>query len=491
MALDIAYRAVLADLLVGLDVESSPVEVTGLALDSRQVNAGDLFVALDGGRYDGRDFVVEAFARGAVAVLVHADLHGDDDVAGPVITVPNLNAELGFIAARFYRHPSQDIKIFGVTGTNGKTTTVHCLSQLLQAQGERCGVIGTLGMSLEQSHCGTANTTPDAVMLQRQLAQWRDQGVSNVAMEVSSHALDQGRVNGIMFYAAIFTNLSHDHLDYHGSMDDYRQAKQRLFQFAGLTRAVINADDSAANAMRDVVADAVDVIEYSAQGRQVAVSAQNTHYELGGCTAAVSTPWGKGRLSCPLPGEFNMANVLACLAALGQRQSLASLLQQVTALRGVAGRMEPFGGDGQPRVIVDYAHTPDALARVLAVLRPHVSGQLICVFGCGGDRDRNKRPLMGAAASACADRLVITSDNPRSEDPQAIIDDVIVGCSGPWQREPDRARAIAGAIAQAAPSDCVVVAGKGHEDYQIIGSQRTDFSDAEQVVKALSERVSA
>lgn len=484
------YRLNLGDLLPACPAEHADISVSDLALDSRDVQTGAVFFAINGVVADGRDYARQAVERGAVAVISHAPIESLDV---PVLVVPDVSAKLGEIAARFFNDPSSVLTVIGVTGTNGKTTCTQSLGQILTACGERCGVIGTLGMQGEQQQHDTANTTPDAISLQRQFAVWRDAGITHVVMEVSSHALTQERVNGVRFDTVVFTNISHDHLDYHGSMSAYQQAKARLFAMPGIARAVINADDKAATVMANAVTAGVETVFYSLHSSSRAgVRATNISETLTGSSALMISPWGERELLCPLPGAFNVENMLACIAALGGKYSLEDILTAIAGISGVAGRMQRVGGAvDEPEVIVDYAHTPDALARVLQTLRPHVRGRLLCVFGCGGNRDRHKRPLMGAEASRVADKLFVTSDNPRDEDPNTIIDDIISGCQGQWERIVDRGAAIASAIAEATSNDCVLIAGKGHEDYQIIGGETRYFSDVEQAQKALIERASA
>jgi UDP-N-acetylmuramoyl-L-alanyl-D-glutamate--2,6-diaminopimelate ligase len=376
-----------------------------------------------------------------------------------------------------------------VTGTNGKTTTSRLVAQLVRSLGKSCGVIGTLGATLDDTVAASANTTPDPVSLQQQLAQWRDQGVHAVSMEVSSHALVQGRVGGVEFETAIYTNLSHDHLDYHGSMDAYARAKLQLFASEGLGNAVVNLDDDYAPQVLAAVAGGVTVLTYSSAGAAADVRVQNPRFHPGGVDAELHTPWGHRRFSSPLPGEFNLANVAAAVTAVVLAgEDLQGVLQAVAQLRPVPGRMQVIPNSLGLQVIVDYAHTPHALEQVLASLKAHVDGDLVTVFGCGGDRDRAKRQVMGRVASLLSDRVIVTSDNPRSEDPAAILADIATGCSGNFSLVVDRAEAIAAAIGEARPGDCVVIAGKGHEDYQIIEGERRYFSDARQASNALAQR---
>lgn len=479
----------LPELLDGLIPGVPDVRVFDLQLDSRRIAPGQLFVALPGQHHDGRDFIRQAVAGGAAAVIAEPPLPADLETGSvPVVSIEGLARHLGGLAARFFGDPAKALAVLGVTGTNGKTTCTRLVAQLLRCCGQRCGVIGTLGATLGDDIAAALNTTPDAIALQRQLADWREAGVDSVAMEVSSHALDQGRVDGLPFRVALFTNLSRDHLDYHGSMAAYGQSKMKLFLSPQLGDAVINLDDAFSATLLANLPAAVRPWTYSATGRAEAdIRVLRADFHSGGVRADVLTPWGEGSFDSPLPGDFNLANVTAAIAAavcLGA--PLASVLAAVSALQPVPGRMELVANTRQLQVVIDYAHTPDALAQVLAALRPHVEGELHVVFGCGGDRDPGKRPLMGEVACRLADRVLLTSDNPRGEDPEAILDAIEAGCERPVVREPDRARAIHRALAGARPGDCVVIAGKGHEDYQILGDRRVPFSDRACARDALS-----
>jgi UDP-N-acetylmuramoyl-L-alanyl-D-glutamate--2,6-diaminopimelate ligase len=311
--------------------------------------------------------------------------------------------------------------------------------------------------------------------------------VAAAVLEVSSHSLVQGRVGGITFDTAVFTNLTHDHLDYHGDMDSYAAAKARLFAVEGLKHAVVNGDDDYAAVMRAAVAPGVEVIEYGIESSSAAVRASDISYHHGGLEAQLHTPWGDGLVHSPMAGDFNLANLLAAIsAACLNGMGLELALEVIPELKGVEGRMQYVANERDLQLVVDYAHTPDALAQALRALRAHTEGQLHCVFGCGGDRDRDKRPVMGRAADELADRVIVTSDNPRHEPPMAIIDEILTGISGAHEVEPDRARAIALAVATAAPGDCILVAGKGHETYQQVGAERLDFSDVVELRRALT-----
>jgi len=474
------------------------IEVHGLTLDSRKVKPGTLFCALAGGRARGHDYVQDAVARGAVAILAES---GEEADSGPVsigvprIAVPHLREKLGIIAARFYAEPSQQMRVIGITGTNGKTSVSRYLAQALAVDGPS-GVIGTLGNGVLGAETAATHTTPDAITVQALLAQQWQQGVQSVAMEVSSHGLDQARVNGVRFDIAVFTNLSRDHLDYHGGMDHYADSKARLFTWPGLKHAVLNLDDPCGARLLERLADATQAVVYGLEPHPVADGVQwlwadDITSSLQGVEVVVQSSWGRGRFHSELLGRFNVSNALAVLATLlVMGLDFDTALTRLSLLRPVAGRMERFGGGDLPLVVVDYAHTPDALEQVLVALRGHCRGRLWCIFGCGGDRDEGKRPLMGAIAQQLADRVVISNDNPRSEPPAAIAEAILAGMNDPEAArvQLDRAAAIDGAIAEADAGDLVLVAGKGHEDYQVIGEQRLHFDDREQVQISLARR---
>jgi UDP-N-acetylmuramoyl-L-alanyl-D-glutamate--2,6-diaminopimelate ligase len=462
-------------------------QVTGVSAESRAVEPGFLFLALRGQRHHGLEFADEAARRGAGAILFDTPAPPIPPVGAalPCLPVPGLRDAVGTIADRFYGAPSEALRVIGVTGTDGKTSCSHFLAQALDEPGRRAGLIGTLGAGLLDGVQPLTHTTPDAVSVHRLLAELRAKGAESVAMEVSSHALDQGRVDGVKFRAALLTNVTRDHLDYHGSEAAYRAAKGRLFRCAGLTTAVLNAADPlGAELLRTGVA-ARQVIAYGlapdVAGDHAHVYASQLHLGPAGMTLLIDGSWGRARLHVGLLGRFNAANLLAVLAVLlALDVPLDIALGRLARLRPVPGRMERYGGrDGTPLVVVDFAHTPAALTAALTALRAHCAGALWCVFGCGGDRDPGKRPLMGAAAAHLADRVIVTDDNPRTEDPNGIVADILAGV------EPDaaltvirdRESAIAEAIARAQADDVVLIAGKGHEEYQLVGDRRVAFSD--------------
>lgn len=462
------------------------VSVAALTTDSRLAGPQRAFAAYPGTARDGRDFIPEAIASGTPAVLWEED-HFLWDPAWqlPNLAVAGLKQRLGEIAACVYGDPSSRLRMVGVTGTNGKTSVTHWIAQALNLVGTPSVVIGTLGNGFVGDLDPATNTTPDAVQLQEMLARYVREEAQACAMEVSSHGLHQGRVNGCRFDVAVLTNLSRDHLDYHGSMEAYAAAKAGLFSWPDLRHAVLNFDDDFGRSLIGKTGDA-KVVGYGFEAGEVVAETVSELRE--GLVLSLNTAWGRAELKSSLLGRFNAYNLLAALAVL--LLSDVPLEQACAALgqaRPPAGRMQTLGGDKKPLVVVDYAHTPDALEKVLATLRP-IAGEnrVICVFGCGGNRDKGKRPLMGRAASQGADLIYVTSDNPRNEDPLAIIADILHGVkTDTAQMQPDRAQAIFEAVAVAAPGDIVLVAGKGHEDYQEIQGQKLPFSDREAVQKAL------
>lgn len=495
-------RMDLVDLLAGAGVDVDPamtarnVVLGGVCDDSRAVRAGDLYLALRGARQDGRAYIAQAIERGAVAVLAEADddVAVDSVVAGvPVIAVRGLRARVGGIAACFFGEPSRAMSVLAVTGTNGKTTTSWLLAAALERLGEKAAVLGTLGVGAISTRAPLRNTTPGAVELQSLFAGLRDAGYSSVAMEASSIGIEQQRLAGTRVRVALFTNLSHDHLDYHGDMAAYAAAKAALFSWPGLEGAVLNGDDPyALQWLADGRVQAARVLTYGSAGRghdiellDIAVAAQGMTLALRVEGVAVSIP-------VRLVGRFNAGNLMAVIGALRVLgHGLDRIAGVLAELDPPAGRMESFGGGGEPLCVVDYAHSPDALEKVLSVLRERTPGALWCVFGCGGNRDTAKRPAMGEIASRIADRVVVTSDNPRDEQPARIIDDIVAGITAREKMvvEADRAAAIRHAVHAARAGDTVLVAGKGHEDYQEIAGVRHAFSDSGQVRQALATRV--
>ena len=469
-------------------VDTLGVPVRQLVTDSRRVQPGDAFVAMPGGRVDARTLIPQAIAAGAAAVIWEAEGF-QWDPAWTVASLPvrHLRRRLGLIASHVYGDPSHKMWVAGVTGTNGKTSCSHWIAQSLTRLGRATGVIGTLGTGFPGQLTPATHTTPDAVAVQAHLAGLLRQGAKGVVMEVSSHGLEQGRVNGVAFVAALFTNLSRDHLDYHGSMERYGAAKARLFRWPELRHAVINLDDGFGRRLAaSLDRSRVDVLGYGLGKGEI--SGHRLDLSKHGLTLEIATPWGSAAIRSRLLGGFNAANLLGVLGMLlVAGVSLEDASGVLERIEPVPGRLQLVRRTGRPLVVVDYAHTPDALEKVLETLRGVLGeqGRLVCVFGCGGDRDPGKRPLMGEAATRLADRAIITSDNPRSEDPRAIIEQIIAQAHPRYHVEPDRVTAIHAAILEAQPEDVVLIAGKGHETYQEVAGRRLPFSDVEVAIAAL------
>ncbi|MGY3029346.1 UDP-N-acetylmuramoyl-L-alanyl-D-glutamate--2,6-diaminopimelate ligase [Thermostichus sp. MS-CIW-34] len=477
------------------------VQVWGLCADSRQVQPGDLFLGMPGSRVDGGSFVAQALAAGAVAALISQEAW--ESVSGeagwgsqPVLVLPraSLNRAVAQVAAAFYGFPARQLTLVGVTGTNGKTTTTHLIEHLVQAAGRSTALLGTL-YNRWPGHSEVApHTTLFPPELQRSLRQAHQVGAEVAVMEVSSHALAQDRVWGCSFAAAVWTNLTQDHLDFHGSMENYWQAKATLFRQEYLQgRAVINADDAGGRRLLQAIQPSLDPWAYSLQPLQGIPGLWPGQVQLRptGLSATLHTPAGTFAVEAPLVGSFNLANLLAAVGVALHLGIPVEIIQSALPhFPGVPGRMERVTLPGQDiAVVVDYAHTPDGLENLLKALRSQVQGQLICVFGCGGDRDRGKRPQMGRIAATWADQVIVTSDNPRTEDPQQILRDILAGIPGsPRAVEVDRRQAIRLAILAAQPGDTVVIAGKGHEDYQILGTEKIHFDDREEARAALALR---
>lgn len=457
-----------------------------ITADSRRVRPGSLFLAYPGEHADGRSYIAQAIAQGAAAVLwEQEEFDWKPEWQLPNFPLTGLRREAGSIADNFYGQPSRQLWMVGVTGTNGKTSCSHWLAQALIALGRKTAVVGTLGNGFPSALSGAINTTPDPILLHGMLADYLKQDVKAVAMEVSSHGLDQGRVNGVHFDVAVFTNLTRDHLDYHGDMASYAAAKRKLFDWPDLSSAVLNIDDAfgreIASAQHN---DGRQVLTYGLDDGDVRGSA--LQFTEDGLSMHVATPYGSAEVKAALLGRFNAYNLLAVLATLlVSNVSLQQAVSAIANIHAVSGRMQQLGGAKQPLVVIDYAHTPDALEKVLLALREQCKGRLYCVFGCGGNRDAGKRPLMGEATSRLADTVIVTSDNPRDENPADIISAIVAGMCGDYRIEPDRAGAIALAVNMAKPGDIVLVAGKGHEDYQEIAGVRHPFSDQQVVGLAL------
>jgi UDP-N-acetylmuramoyl-L-alanyl-D-glutamate--2,6-diaminopimelate ligase len=471
-------------------IGSADMEIKSIELDSRRVGGEGLFVCLEGLARNGHDFAAAAVNQGAVALVVRHPVDGVGNAAQVVVDDPR--EAMARLAAAFHGHPARSLRLVGVTGTNGKTTVTHLVEGVAEAEGEKAEVLGTLGSLAGGVYRPTGFTTPEAPALQRLLAEAVERGTRWVAMEVSSHALAQKRVFATDFAAAVFTNLTRDHLDYHGDMDAYLAAKARLFTREGRgsereTVAVVNLEDPAGRRLA-ALADG-RVVGYGLKGgvayraRRVRSGPRGTRYEL-------VSPRGTAPVALPLLGRFNVLNALAAQAATMELgASLEAAAAGVGRVSRVRGRMEPVGGDQPFLVLIDYAHTPDALERALRAVGALARGRVIVVFGCGGDRDRGKRPEMGRVASSGADRVVITSDNPRSEDPAAIAAGIMWGVEPGTDvaTELDRAEAIRLALAAARPGDAVLVAGKGHETVQIVGTEERPFDDREVAARILTE----
>jgi UDP-N-acetylmuramoyl-L-alanyl-D-glutamate--2,6-diaminopimelate ligase len=475
--------------------------------DSRQVRAGDLFVAIPGTKQDGRKFIDEALARGAAAILTEAAGASVDELAGKatLILVPSARQALGIVAANRFAAASA-LTLTAVTGTNGKTTTTYLVEAILAAAGRKTGVIGTVGYRFGGRHKEARLTTPGALELHANLAEMRQAGASDVVMEASSIALEQGRLAGCRFRVAALTNITQDHLDYHGTMASYFAAKRILFQelmVAAQGVGVFFVDDAQGVAMKNEATCPVLTLTRQSSGADVAVLERRLGAD--GIRVRLGTPSGTLDIASPLVGEFNLDNILTAVGiALGHGIAASAITTGLSRLRGVPGRLETVANEAGVLCVVDYAHTPDALERALDVLRPLSQGRLICVFGCGGDRDRGKRPLMGEAAALRADIALVTSDNPRTEKPEAIIEMILEGVrrAGKPERsaaelaqgqigfhvEPDRGVAISRAVALARVGDVVLLAGKGHEDYQIIGNEKSHFDDREIAAAAFAAR---
>ncbi len=475
-------------LLAEIDIDddrASGVDVAGLTLDSRQVVDGTLFVAIQGSVGHGMDYIDAAIASGASAVI-YDGWDGPLPSIIPVLHIPGLRRQIGCIAHAFYGNPCSGMSVVGVTGTNGKTTTVHFIAQLADQLGLKAARIGTLGVSVgAEKIIESGRTTPDAIALASIFAELRDKGVNFVAMEVSSHALDQGRVDGIPFIVGVMTNLTRDHLDYHQTMEAYGEAKTRLFRDFDLQAAVFNVDDAFCRTLSEHTLSAtmitygygaahvdIQAIQPVAHGSKIRVSINGVSYEL----------------QASLLGAFNASNMMAAIAAITRLfpEDIEQVLAVIPKLQAAPGRMEWFSAPNRATVVIDYAHTPDALENALKTCQTHCEGEVWSVFGCGGDRDVGKRPLMGRVASEWSDYVVLTSDNPRSESPQRIIDEIRSGMTkAPVLEELDRAQAIRFVVENAATEDWVLLAGKGHENTQTIGQTTAIYSDRAEVARLL------
>lgn len=477
----------LQTLLEGWQDKVPDIVLEGITLDSRQVRPGMAFLAVAGGTTHGLEFAARAEAAGAL-VVIHDGQVSVPSLGIPCVEVPGLGQLLSSLASRFFHAPSEHLAVTGITGTNGKTSTAHFLAQAWHRAGRPAGMIGTLGSGLFGDLAPATLTTPDPISLQRTLSHCVDLGIEQVAMEVSSHALAQGRCDDVRFEAGVFTNLSRDHLDYHGSMEAYAAAKRRLFAECKPRFAVINMDDAFGKKLIEEFSADQQVLSYGTNGAselRAAVSAMDSS----GMSVRIESPWGGGEVRTPLLGRFNVSNLIAAagtLALLGM--DWREVMHQMEMMEPVPGRMLRLGGErGQPVVVVDFAHTPAALEQALQALRAHLHGRMVCVIGCGGDRDRGKRPMMARVAESGCDRIIFTSDNPRFEPQEAIFEDMVAGMSarGKARLEPDRGAAIREAVRSSGEGDIVLIAGKGHETWQERCGERIPFSDEESARAAL------
>lgn len=501
------FEQSLGVLLQKFGINAPDVRIQGLTLDSRRVTPKLAFVAVKGHSQDGREFIPQAISLGAKAILAQTEKvreHGRMEMRGTTIIVHlyELTDILSSLAGAFYDYPATKLQSVAVTGTNGKTSVVQMLSQLTTLGGTRCAAIGTLGAGLYEGSntdwlpTPGGNTTPDAIRMQYLLADFVQHNARQVAFEASSHALVQGRLSQLNTDIVVFTNLSRDHLDYHGTMEDYAAAKRLAMRLPGVKTVVLNRDDEESANWHSQKPEGVKTVWYGLTDLDAQKPedrhclATNVKYHPDGCQFRLVSSWGSRDINVPLLGAFNVHNLLAVIAVMlvqGQRfEDVVSLLPKVSP---VAGRMEVFRFENHANVIVDYAHTPDALEKALHSTREHTYGDVWCVFGCGGDRDKGKRPLMGQAAEKGADHVIITTDNSRSESPAAIAADIRTGLTQPQSAvdEPDREKAIRHCLEQAAPEDLILVAGKGHEDYQIIGEHKNNYNERAVVARLQRE----
>jgi len=483
----------LKELLKGI-VDAPAIPVNGIAADSRVLRRGEVFLACQGASSHGLDYLRQAEAAGAVAVVWdHPTLH-KVTAEIPTLRVLGLAEQLGEIANRWFDYPSRDVAVTGVTGTNGKTTTAYLIQQCLRLLKKPCGYIGTLGSGMSEFSGEDSMTTPACIELHAELAAFRDDGAGHAAIEVSSHAIDQARIDGVQFEAAIFSNLSRDHIDYHGGMREYFETKARLFLDFDVTHRIVSLDSEfgielAARCGADVVTVSTDAARTANTKRYVFV--RNVVATNTGSNVSITSSWGDGAFAIEMPGAFNVANAVQVLALLlCQGVSLDAACRVLGEVTAPPGRMQLVASTNidAPIVYVDYSHTPASLEAALNALRGHCGGKLWCVFGCGGDRDKGKRPMMGEIAERLSDVAIVTSDNPRTEDPDAIITDVLAGMQNDAVAIADRNAAIEYAIREAAAGDTILVAGKGHESYQIIGNERLHFSDTEVATEHLATR---
>ena len=475
----------LQDLLAGM-VDAPPIPISGITADSRRLRPGDVFLACQGVTSHGLDYLEQAVAAGVAAVVWDSSTQRDPQADIPIIGLHGLSGKLGEIANRWFDNPSRDVQVVGVTGTNGKTTVAYLIQQCLRMLDRKCGYVGTLGSGLSATSSDASMTTPPCVELHEQLAAFRDAGASYAAIEVSSHALEQHRVDGVSFDTAVFTNLSRDHIDYHGGMRNYFESKAKLFLDHDVRHRIISLDTEFGTELADRCGqNAITVstrFDRITNGRPY-VFARSIVASPTGSNISFSTSWGDTELSLPLPGEFNVANAAEVLAFLlchdTSLEDARNVLERVSAPPGRMQCIQAAADAALPAVFVDYSHTPASLEAALKALRGHCRERLWCVFGCGGDRDRGKRAMMGKVADRLADVSIVTSDNPRTEEPGKIIAEILEGMRADTVSIEDRGDAIANAIRSASVGDTILIAGKGHEDYQVIGTEKQHFSDVE------------
>ena len=489
----------LNDLLMDFTAVDVSIDISGVAIDSREVKPGDLFMAYRGSQCNGTDYIDDAIQSGAVAIAIDEDEEINlKSISVTTVRVPDLRKQAGLIISRFFDEPSKEMQVIGVTGTNGKTTVSYMLAYALYVLGKNSAVAGTLGYGrFRQIETGTV-TTPDPVKLHSLFSSWRDE-VDFVAMEVSSHALDQGRVTGTAFDIAIFTNLSRDHLDYHKTLEDYADAKFQLFESPGLKHAIINIDDAYGAQLVDSLPGALNIVAYSTKSNQPEsdnkdvsfVYCEKSEIDALKTELTVQSPWGQATIQTSLLGEFNSENILAafstlCVSGFAVEKVAATL----SGFTGIPGRMEYFAAEDGPLLVVDYAHTPDALEKALTALRPYCSGKLHCVFGCGGDRDVGKRSQMGSIAELLSDQIVLTNDNPRNESQEKIVENILAGVKDKSRItiKYDRSDAIINTFLCANKDDVILIAGKGHETTQQIGPTLLPFSDRELARRLTEDR---
>ncbi|MCZ6501777.1 MAG: UDP-N-acetylmuramoyl-L-alanyl-D-glutamate--2,6-diaminopimelate ligase [Gammaproteobacteria bacterium] len=484
--------------------------IQGITDDSRMVEQGDLFIAVPGMTVDGRDFIKDVEARNAAGVLCESPAP-QVEISIPVVAIENLKTRTGDIAGRYYGNPSSQLLVVAITGTNGKTSCSHFVSQGLSIMGARCGVIGTMGYgtltdtngdlasnehpwSLKTTSPAAGLTTPGPINLQKHLAYLVNDSCTAVALEASSHGLEQGRLNGTQIDVAVFTNMTRDHLDYHKDFEGYQKSKQKLFAWEGLKTAIVNRDDEFGQKLCQSISDGVEVFSTSISGSEADIYCRDIHLDNDGLSFGVSSPWGEATIKSPLMGRFNAHNLLSTLAVLGsQGYAFDETIRAISNIGMVKGRMEVIRNAYQPTVVIDYAHTPDALEKALQATREHCGGELWCVFGCGGDRDKGKRPQMGEIASQVASHVMITDDNPRSESSMVIANDIFKGVvpGADVEIETNRRAAIWKVLSKADPGDVVLIAGKGHEEYQEVLGKKLAFSDHEVVRGFVSKSISS